>query len=70
MNNCQYLIYKVSNEIIEILGERGCVGLCLYNKIHGMKDITSSFEPKKVRIKVLEKYFLMRLYNIELKRSQ
>ena len=34
------------------LGPRGCVGLCLYNKMHGIKEDISSSEPKKTEVKV------------------
>jgi len=32
-------------------GNRGCVGLCLYNKINGIKDSSSVSEPKKSEVK-------------------
>ena len=35
------------------IGNRGCVGLCLYNKIHGIKDESSGDEPKKAEVKVI-----------------
>lgn len=35
------------------IGNRGCVGLCLYNKMHGIKDESSGDEPKKAEVKVL-----------------
>ena len=35
------------------LGNRGCVGLCLYNKINGIKDSSSVSEPKKSEVKVI-----------------
>ena len=35
------------------IGDRGCVGLCLYNKMHGIKDESSGDEPKKAEVKVL-----------------
>merc|ERR1712062_935585 len=33
-------------------GDRGCVGLCLYNKMHGIKDESSGDEPKKAEVKI------------------
>ena len=35
------------------IGNRGCVGLCLYNKMHGIKDESSGDEPKKAEVKVI-----------------
>jgi len=32
-------------------GNRGCVGLCLYNKMNGIKDTNSASEPKKSEVK-------------------
>jgi len=38
-----------------VQGSRGCVGLCLYNKMHGIKEDISSSEPKKTEVKGLSR---------------
>ena len=54
-NSCKSFVVII---LIVITGNRGCVGLCLYNKMNGIKDSNSASEPKKSEVKVLfEKIF-------------
>ena len=49
---------EIINDLYQIIGARGCVGLCLYNRIHNIKESNPSAGQKNIKIVVITYYHL------------